>query len=72
MAGEIAAAIYNVHRDPEKCPEPLTALDFVPDLKRELDEQENREQSLEEMIAILERVMGCGPNKGPGGKKNGD
>lgn len=68
-AGEIAAAVYNVHRDPEKVPEPITALDFVPDLKRELEEKKKREiQSPDEMLAILEQIFGCGPNKGPVGR----
>jgi hypothetical protein len=67
-AFEIVAAIYNVNRDPEKRKEPFTALDFMPDAPREPEKQ----QTVDEMIAVLESVMGCGPNKGPGGaKKNG-
>jgi hypothetical protein len=61
LAGTIAAAIYNVNRDPEKS-EPITAIDFVPDLKREL-EAEKKEQTLDEMIEVLSSVMGCGPGR---------
>jgi len=50
LAGEIAAAIYNVNRDPEKC-DPISALDFVPDLKRELEAKNG--QTADEMAAVL-------------------
>lgn len=63
--GEIAAAIYNVNRDREKHPDPLTALDFVPDLKRELDLKSAKTvQSPDEMAEILTRILGVGPGKG--------
>lgn len=60
LMGEIAAAIYNSSLSRKPDSKPWTALDFVPDLKREI-EAERPTQPVDEMIAILSSVMGCGP-----------
>jgi hypothetical protein len=61
-AGTIAATVANYAPFLEKGTKPVSPLDFVPDYKRKLKEQEPA-QSLEEQIQILTAVMGCGPGK---------
>lgn len=60
-AGVVAAAFYNANPFRGKDSPTISPADFVPDYKR-LREAE-QPQSLEEQIAILTKVMGCGPDQ---------
>jgi pyruvate-formate lyase-activating enzyme len=61
-AGTVAATIANYAPFLKEGTKPVSPLDFVPDYKKKLKEQEPK-QTLEEQIQILTAVMGCGPGK---------
>ncbi len=67
-AFEIVAAIYNVNRDTEKRKEPFTAAELM---GIEVEREPAGVQSADEMVAVLEAVMGCGPNRGTKGREMG-
>lgn len=47
----VTAAIYNVYRDPEKCPEPFVPGDFMPGYARRRDDAGVPEDFIEETLA---------------------
>ena len=60
-AGLVAAAIFNGSGFREKGSAPVDPIDFVPDyVKRRLA---SRPQTVEQQIAILTSILGCGPGK---------
>jgi hypothetical protein len=62
----MTAAVYNVVRGSNS--PALTPFDIFPDLKRAPAAQPARDpQSLDEQIAVLTAVMGCGPNPSQNG-----
>lgn len=65
LAGSVAAAVYNANPFRSADAKTLTPVDFFPSL--DSAPHETRPQTLEEQIAILTAVMGCGPGK-PGKK----
>lgn len=59
-AGTIAASIYNANPFRSSEAEPVSPLDFLPANDRRRFEPE---QTIEEQIAILTEIFGCGPGK---------
>lgn len=52
-AGEIAAAIYNVHRDPKKKRRPFVSADFNPFVKKRQQKQAAKKVSLAELKSMM-------------------
>lgn len=61
-AATVAAAVYNANPFREKGSDPVDPVDFVPAYRRRREEA-RRPQTLDEQIAVLTAVMGCGPGK---------
>jgi hypothetical protein len=61
-AGLVAAAIVNAAPFREKGSEPVDPIDFVPDYARRRREA-TKPQTVEQQIAILTSILGCGPTK---------
>jgi hypothetical protein len=61
-AGIVAAAIVNSNPYREKGARVIDPIEWVPDYKRRKKEAQ-REQTVEEQIAVLSAVLGCGPGK---------
>ena len=57
-AGIVAAAICNAFRGQDS--KPVSPIDFVPDYK---EKAQRPQQTLEEQIAILTKIMGTGPGR---------
>lgn len=60
-AGTVAAAIFNAAPFVER-KKWASPLDFVPELKPRKPVPQ-KQQTLDEQIAILTQIMGCGPGK---------
>jgi hypothetical protein len=58
-AGTVAAAVYNAAPFRDRTAKLVDPMDFVP----KKHQAKQREQTLEEQIAVLSAVMGCGPDK---------
>jgi hypothetical protein len=61
LAGTVAAAIYNGNGFRGKDSPVIQPSDFFPSLKAA--RREARAQTLDEQIAVLTAIMGCGPDK---------
>lgn len=61
-AGTVAAAVINAAPFVER-KKWASPVDFVPDYRPQEKKREAQPQSIEEQIAVLTQVMGCGPGK---------
>ena len=58
QTGMVAAAIYNANPFRGQGAKAVDPLDFVPGYQKQ-----NRQQTVDEQVQTLTRIMGCGPKK---------